>query len=338
MKFWRTSLIFALSVYGVVQTTHAHEQAAAQGRYQLAHSIAIGGEGRWDYVYVDSQAHRAYVSHGTQTEVIDTRSDTLIGTVPDTAGVHGVAVASELGLGYTSNGKTNSVTVFDLKTLKPVSSIAVGTNPDAIVYVARSQRVVTFNGKSHDASIIDAHTGMVVGTVAMGGKPEFAQVDASGQVYVNIEDIGELAVLDPVAMTLTRRMSLKPCESPTGLAFDGHQRLYSVCENRIMMVTGTDGHVIAQAPIGSGADGVVWVGDAAISANGADGTLTVVRERAPGVMASETVKSVQGARTIDADTVLNKLYLPVADLKPGKSGERRASVPDTFKVLVFERK
>lgn len=313
-------------------------QAYAGTQYQLTHSIAIGGEGRWDYLYVDSTDHRAYVSHGMQTEVVDTQTDKVIGTVADTAGVHGIAVARDLGLGYTSNGKTNNVTVFDLKTFKASATIAVGTNPDAIVYVPQSQRVITFNGKSKDASIIDAKTGKLLGTVEIGGKPEFAQVDEAGKVYFNIEDTAELATLDPVTMKLVMRVAIKPCDSPTGLAIDGKQRLYSVCENKIMVINGTDGHRLGQANIGAGSDGVVWLDDTAISANGADGTISIVSETAAGKFESTAVATAPGARTIDADKGLHKLYLPTAELKPGKPGERKASVPDTFKLLVLEKK
>jgi YVTN family beta-propeller protein len=311
---------------------------AAAPDYKVTHSIAVGGEARWDYLTVDSGAHRLYVSHGTQTEVIDTQSEKVIGTIAGTEGVHGIAIASDLGVGYTSNGKSNSVTVFDLATLKTRSTINVGTNPDAIVYVAASSRLITFNGRSKDATVIDAKTGAVTGTVAVGGKPEFAQVGSDGKVYFNGEDTSELEVLDPVALKIVRRSSLKPCDSPSGLAIDSQQRLYSVCDNKMMIVTGSDGKRAAQVAVGSGPDGVAWLDGLAFSANGVDGNVTIVGESTPGKFQPlATIPSAAGARTIAADAATHKLYLPTADLKPGTTGERRQGIPGTFRILVLER-
>jgi hypothetical protein len=309
---------------------------AATPAYKVSHSIAVGGDAKWDYLTVDSAAHRLYVSHGTQTEVIDTQSEKVVGTIADTNGVHGIAIASDLGLGFTSNGKTDSVTVFELATLKVRGTIKVGTNPDAIVYAGG--RVVTFNGRSKDATVVDAKAGTVLGTVAVGGKPEFAQVGGDGKVYFNIEDTSELAALDPVALKLEHRSTLKPCDSPTGLAIDDQQRLYSVCDNKMMVISGTNGKRLAQADIGSGPDGVAWLDGQAFSANGADGTVTIVGESAPGKFQTvATIPSAAGARTIAADAATHKLYLPTADLKPGQTGERRQGIPGTFRILVLER-
>ncbi len=311
---------------------------AAAPDYKVTHSIAVGGEAHWDYLSVDSGAHRLYVSHGTQTEVIDTQSEKVIGTISGTEGVHGIAIASDLGVGYTSNGKANSVTVFDLATLKTRGTINVGTNPDSIVYVAASGRLITFNGRSKDATVIDAKAGAVIGTVAVGGKPEFAQIGSDGKVYFNVEDTGELAVLDPVTLKVVHRSTLKPCDSPSGLAIDGQQRLYSVCDNKMMIVSDASGKRAAQVAIGAGPDGVAWLDNLAFSANGVDGTVTVVGESAPGKFQPlATIPSAAGARTIAADSATHKLYLPTADLKPGQTGERRQGIPGTFRILVLER-
>jgi YVTN family beta-propeller protein len=310
--------------------------ANAAPSYSVVDTITIAGEPRWDYVAVDSGRHRLYVSHGTQTEVVDTRTDRLIGAVPDTNGVHGIAVADDLGLGFTSNGKDDSVTVFDLATLKPQATIKVGANPDAIVYDAATRRVVTFNGRSRDATVIDARRGEVVGTAAIGGKPEFAQVGRQGRVYFNIEDSHELAVLDIRAVKVTERHSLSPCESPTGLAMDNRQRLYSVCANKLMVISSPDGRVVGQAPIGAGPDGVVWLDGFALSANGRDGTLSLVTESAHGKFAtSATIPTALGARTIAADTTTRKLYLPTADFEPAQAGGRPKPIAGTFRVLVL---
>src|ERR1700712_1367603 len=180
--------------------------------------IHIGGAARWDYLVVDSAAHRLYVSHSTQTEVIDTRTDKLIGTIADTAGVHGIAIAGDLGLGFISDGKADQVTVFELSTLKVRSTIAVGGNPDAILYDAATHRLMTFNGRSKDVTLVDAAQGTVVATVPAGGKPEFAQPGADGLVWFNVEDTGEMAALDPALGKIVKRVSLAPCDSPSGLA------------------------------------------------------------------------------------------------------------------------
>jgi len=214
----------------------------------------------------------------------------------------------------------------------------VGSNPDAILYDPARRRVMTFNGKSQDVTLIDADTAKVVATVPVGGKPEFAQAGANGEVWFNVEDTHEIAVLDPRAARIVRRVALAPCDSPTGLAVDERQRLYAVCANRQMVVIGADAKVLGRAPFGAGADGVAWLDGAAWSANGQDGTISVVRETAPGRFeALATLATEAGARTIAADPATHRLYLPTATLQPpAQPGERRAAAPGTFHVLVYE--
>ncbi len=298
--------------------------------------IPIPGETRWDYLTVDSAAHRLYVSHATTTEVIDTRTNERIGTIADTAGVHGIAIASDLGKGFISDGRANTVTVFDLKTLKTTATIGVGSNPDAILYDPASRRVMTFNGKSQDVTIVDAVRGEVVATVPVGGKPEFAQLGANGQAWFNVEDTNEMAVLDPKAGKLVRRLALKPCDSPSGLAVDDQQRLYAVCENRQMVVVSADARVLARPAIGAGPDGVAWMDGAAWSANGHDGTISVVETTSGRFETVATIPTATGARTIAADPATHRLYLPASELQPAREGERRAGVPGSFYILVLE--
>ena len=298
--------------------------------------IAIPGETRWDYLTVDSAAHRLYVSHGTATEVIDTATNQRIGTIADTAGVHGIAIASDLGKGFISDGRDNAITVFDLKTLKTTATVRVGTNPDAILYDPASHLVMTFNGKSEDVTIVDAARGVVVASVPAGGKPEFAQLGANGQVWFNVEDTNELAVLDPKSAKVVRRISLAPCESPSGLAVDDRGRFYAVCENHQMVVVSPEAKVLARASIGAGPDGVAWMDGAAWSANGQDGTISVVETTSGRFETVATIDSAPGARTIAADLATHRLYLPTAELQPAKVGERRAGVPGSFRVLVLE--
>jgi YVTN family beta-propeller protein len=318
--------------------------AAAVPAFQKSAEIALPGPTRWDAVFVDPAAHRLYVAHGTQTDVVDAKTDKPIGTLAETHGVHDIAVAAELGLVFTSDGADNDIGVFDAATLQRVRTIKAGSNPDAIVYEPHSQHVIAFNGKSKDATIAEARTGVVVGTVALGGKPEFAIVGPAGTVYVHIEDTAEIAVLDASKGRVVKRYSIAPCEEPSGIALDPKGRLYSVCDNQLMVVSDpATGKVIGHAPIGNGPDGVVWLDGHAISANGRDGTATVVAETTPlHFEAVSTLTIAPGARTIAADPALHKLYLPTAEFasidpaSPPKAGTRRATIPDSFKVIVLQ--
>lgn len=309
--------------------------------YKVVSKIKIGGAGRWDYVYIDSTNHRLYVSHGTQTEVIDTANDKLVATIPDTKGVHGIAVANDLGKGFTSNGQTNDVTIFDLKTSKATGNVKTGANPDAIIYEPVTHRVLTFNGRSNDATIFDARTGEVIAAaLAVGGKPEFAQVDGKGHVYVNIENTNEVIEISAKDATVTKRYSIAPCDGPSGLAIDIRKnRLFSVC-NKVMAVSDpATGKVVATPAIGQSPDGVAFDDGYAFSANGKDGNISMVGETAPGKWETvATIPTQQGARTIAADQKAHKLYLPVAEMGPAPAGGGRAqALPDSFSILVVGR-
>src|SRR5579862_3671157 len=211
---------------------------AAPPAYKVITKIKVGGGVRWDYAYLDSDNHRLYVSHATQTEVFDTTTDKLVGTIPDTGGMHGIAIANDLGRGFTSNGGDNDVSVFDIKTLKVLSRVKTGQNPDSIIYEPVTHRVFTFNGRSSDATAIDAKTGSVItASIPVGGKPEFAQVDGKGHIYVNIEDKAEIIEIDAKNALVAKRYSIAPCDSPSGLTFDAKKKyLFSVCENKLMVI------------------------------------------------------------------------------------------------------
>jgi len=318
---------------------------AAPPAYKIADKIKIGGAGQWDYPQMDSANHRLYVSHGTQTEVIDTSTGKLVGTIMGTNGVHGIAIANDLGRGFISDGRDNDVTVFDLKNLMVITKVKTGQNPDAIIYEPVSHRVFTFNGRSADSTAIDAKSGNVItSSIPVGGKPEFAQVDGKGHIFVNIEDKNEIIEMDAKNALVSKRYSIAPCDSPSGLAMDKKGRLYSVCENHMMIVSDpAAGKVLAQVAIGGGPDGVAFDDGYAFSSNGADGTVTVVGETSPGKFeAVETVQTQRSARTIAADPATHKLYLPAAEFGPpteGKDGKkgRGAIVPDSFEVLVLGR-
>jgi len=319
---------------------------AAAPVYKVINKIKIGGGVRWDYAFLDSANHRLYISHGTQTEVLDTATDKLVGTIPDTKGVHGIAIANDLGKGFTSDGGDNDVTVFDLKSLKVLSKVKTGQNPDAIIYEPVSHRVFTFNGRSSDSTAIDAKTGNVItASIPVGGKPEFAQVDGKGHIYANLENKNEIVEVDAKNAIVTKRYSIAPCDSPSGLAFDPKRGLlYSVCENKIMIVSDpAAGKVLATAAIGGGTDGVAFDDGYAFSANGADATITMVGETSPGKFEHiATIQTQRGARTIAADQKGHKLYLPAAEYgPPGESKEGKKSrpqpLPDSFQIVVVGR-
>jgi len=319
---------------------------AAPPAYKIANKIKIGGAGQWDYPQMDSANHRLYVSHGTQTEVIDTTSDKLVGTIMGTTGVHGIAIAGDLGRGFISDGRDNDVTVFDLKTLMVITKVKTGQNPDAIIYEPVSKRVFTFNGRSSDSTAIDAKTGNVItASIPVGGKPEFAQVDGKGHVYANIEDKNEIIEVDAKNALVSRRYSIAPCDEPSGLAIDTKKgRLYSVCGNKTMVISDyAAGKVLGTAPIGGGPDGVAFDDEYAFSSNGVDGTITMVGESSPGKFDPvATIQTQRRARTIAADPATHKLYLPAAEFGPpteGKDGKkgRGQIVPDSFIVLVLGR-
>lgn len=312
---------------------------AAPTGWKILKEIKVGGEGSWDYLTMDNAARRLYVSHATHVVVVDPDAGKVVGDIPDTPGVHGIALAPELNRGFVSNGRGNNVTIFDMKTLKMISQVAAGMNPDSIRYEPKSGRVLAFNGRSKDATVIDAKTGMVVATIPLGGAPEFAVADDKGHVYDNIEDTNEVVEIDAAKAMVTKRYSLKPsCDGPSGLAIDiKKRRLFSVCSNRVMAISDPDaGKVIASPAIGAQSDGVAFDPGTgyAISSNG-DGTLTIVQETGGKYDVFDNVATTRGARTIAVDEKTHNVYLPVADQLPPQPGQRRGGfVADSFKVLV----
>lgn len=317
---------------------------AAQPAYKVVNKIKLGGANRWDLIYVDTANHRLYVSHGNQTEVIDTNSGKLAGTIMGTNNVHGIAVANDLGRGFTTDAADNDVTIFDLKTLKVITKAKAGTNPDAIVYESASHRVFSFNGRSNDVTVIDARTGAVVtASVPVGGKPELTEVDGKGHVWVNLEDKAEIVEIDAAKAVVARRYSLAPCEEPTGLARNPKNgMLVSVCANKLMVVSDpVKGKVVASVPIGAGTDGVVYDDGYLFSANGDDGTITMAGETSAGKYeALATIPTMPGARTIAVDPQAHKLYLPAAEAGPAtesKGRGRRQMAPESFQILVVGR-
>ena len=320
----------------VVLASVAVAFAAATG-YHITSEIQIGGEGGWDYLTADSAGRRLYVSHGTHVVVVDLDSNKTVGDIPDTPGVHGIAIAPELGKGFISNGRGNNVTIFDLKTLKATGTAATQENPDSIRYDSVSGRVFAFNGRSKSATAIDAKTGNVAATVPLPGKPEFSIADGKGHVYVNIEDTNEIVEIDAAKATVSKKFSLSPCDGPSGLAYDAkNRRLFSVCSNRVMAISDPDaGKVVATPAIGAGSDGVAFDPGTgfAMSSNG-DGTLTIVAQSGGKWDVLENIATERGARTITVDEKTHKVYLPTAKTAPSATGGRATFLPNTFKVLV----
>lgn len=332
----------AVIIVGVTLVAAKPAAKAGPSGYALAKTISIPGDEGWDYVGVDSDARRVYVSHGSHVVVLDADSYAIVGDIPDTSGVHGIAVAPELGRGFTSNGRTNNATFFDLKTLKIIGVYPTGTNPDAIAYEPVTKRVFTFNGRSQDATVLSATDGSTVGTIALGGKPEFAAVDGKGTIYVNIEDKSELVHLDAQKMTVLHRWPLAPCTEPSGLALDNkNHRLFAGCDNKMMaVIDASNGKVVTTVPIGEGVDANGF--DPAMGyafASTGDGHLTVAHQDGPDkYTVVENVETKKSARTMGLDLKTHAIFLPSAEFDPPAPGERRGKMkPGSFAVLVMQK-
>jgi DNA-binding beta-propeller fold protein YncE len=319
--------------------------AAADGDYHLLKKVVLGGEGFWDYLNCDSEGRRVYISRGTHVMVVDADSYAVVGDIPGTDGVHGIALAPELGRGFTSDGRSNAVTIFDLKTLKVLGTAPTGEGPDAIVYDPASQRVFTLNGRAGTATAIDAASGKPAGTVTLGGRPEFAAADGQGHIYNNLEDKSEIVQIDSQKLTVTARWPLAPCEEPSGLAMDReHRRLFAGCHNKMMAVMDADsGKVLATPAIGQGVDanGFDPGTQYAFSSNG-DGTLTIVHEDSPEKFTPvANVSTQRGARTMALDLKTHHVFLVTAEFgpPPAPTAEhprpRPQMVPGSFTLLVM---
>jgi DNA-binding beta-propeller fold protein YncE len=318
--------------------------AAAEPGYKVVNTFKIGGDGGWDYLIADAAARRLYISRATHVIVLDLDSGKAVGDIADTLGVHGIALAPELGRGFTSNGREGTVSIFDLKTLATISKVKAGENPDAILYDPATQRVFTFNGRSQDSTAIDAAKGTVLGTIKLDGKPEFAASDGKGEIFVNIEDKSELTAIDPNKLTVKSTWPLAPCESPSGLSMDRkNRRLFVGCDNKMMAVVNADtGKVLATPAIGDGVDATRFDEETGLAfASCGEGVLTVVREESPEKFSvAENVPTQAGARTMALDSKTHNVYLVTAKFGPPPAATadnphpRRSILPDSFVVLV----
>jgi DNA-binding beta-propeller fold protein YncE len=315
--------------------------------YKITGSIPVGGAAAWDYLMADSQAHLLYVSHGTEVVVIDTASKKVIGSIGGMKRIHGITLDKSQNIGFISDGGSNEVAFFDLKTLAVTKKVKAGTNPDGIVYDSFSHRVFAFNGGTKDATVIEAASGKVAGTIALGGKPEFPVADGKGSIYDNIEDKSEIVWIDSKTLAVKAHWPLAPCESPSGLAFDPEKRrLFAVCDNKMMAIVDADsGKVLATPAIGEGPDAAAFDPGTKLifSSDGESGTLTVLRESGKNHFSMvQTLPTKDRSRTMTIDAATHKIYLPSADFVPapkpagGEAPKRPAAVPDTFKILVLE--
>jgi hypothetical protein len=308
--------------------------------YHVIKTVAVPGEDGWDYVTVDSDARRVYITHGTHVVVMNADTYAIEGDIPDTQGVHGVALAPDLGRGFISNGRANTSTIFDLKTLKAIGTAKTDANPDAITYDGVTKRVFAFNGRGKNVTVFNAADGSVVSTLALGGKPEFAVADGKGSLYVNIEDTSELVHIDTQKVAEVHRWRLAPCEAPSGLAMDlKNRRLFAGCDNKVMAVVDADtGKVVATAKIGDGVDANAFdpATKYAFASNG-EGTLTVVHEDSPDkYTVVDNVPTKKSARTMGLDFKTHNIFLPAADFDPPAPGERRGKIkPGSFVILVL---
>ena len=362
---WKAAGIFTMvaAMAGFVAFTSSGRPSPQAGKsgYQLANKVVLGGDGTWDYLEVDPATHHLFISRSSHVMVVDPAQGKAIGDIPNTQGVHGIAIADEFNRGFTSNGTTGTSTIFDLKTLQPVGEAKTDPGPDGIIYDPGSKRVFTLNGRSNSATAIDAKTGMVAGSVALGGRPEFAAADGKGHVFVNLEDKSSIVEVDSNALKVLNTWSLAPCDSPSGLAIDAkNERLFAGCDNKMMaVVDGNSGKVITTLPIGMGVDANRFDPATGFAfASSGDGTITVAHEDTPDKFTIvDTVKTADRARTMAIDYGTHDVYTVTAQFEapppapPAAEGQgqgaapaaraggfRRATmVPNTFTLLIFKR-
>jgi len=311
--------------------------AFGQNVYKQVGSYPLPGEGGWDYLTYDTTANRLFIAHGMSILVVDPEGKQL-GEIPAN-GAHGIALVQDKNLGFSSNGKAGTVTVFDLKTLKPIQDIKVGDNPDAIIYDQFSKHVIVMNGRSKEVMAIDPDSKKVVGTVPLGGKLEFAAA-APGKVYVNVEDTGEIAVVDSKTWKANQRWKLADCEEPSGLAIDVKtDTIFTVCGNsKMLVIDGKSGKVIASQKTGDGTDAAGFdPGTGYAFASNGEGTLTIVGKNSAGKYdVVENVPTQKSARTMALDSNSHKVFLVDAEFGPAPAGQRRGTMkPGSFKLLVY---
>jgi DNA-binding beta-propeller fold protein YncE len=336
---WACVLASSLLLLSVARSSAAPQGAA----FKMLRRMPVGGDGNWDYLRVDPDAHRLYIARATHLMIVDETSGKVIGDIPDTKGIHGVALVPEIGKGFTSNGGDKSVTVFDLKTLKTLTKIATtGDDPDSIIYDPITKRIFTMNGRSANATAIDAATGQVTGTVALGGKPEEPALDDRGNLYVNLEDKSSIVQIDAKTLAVKATWPIAPCDGPSALAIDTvHRRLFAACANMVAVVNADTGRVVATPAIAGDPDGDGF--DAAtgfIFAACRQGKLTVLHEDSPDKYTRVTDLDTQfGARTMVLDPKTHHVFTETADFQaaaqpsPENPRPRPQAIPGSFVIL-----
>jgi DNA-binding beta-propeller fold protein YncE len=318
----------------------------ATAPYRVLQTFHVGGDGAVECVTVDAKARRLYAPRGTRVTVLDADTGLAVGEIADTAGVRGVALATALGKGFTSNSKAGTTTVFDLEKGTPIATVKTDQRPGGLVCDAGRQRVYIGNTGGDNVTVIAADKLEVVGTIALGGKPEALVTDADGTVFVNLQDTSEIVAIDPTKLAVDRRFKVAPGKGPAGLAIDPeHHRLFAACHNGQMVVLDArSGNVLATAAIGKPGGGVAFDAEPGyvLCANG-DGTLTVVATKGDKPFTVvQTLTTAPGARTLALDTKTHRVYLPAAEFadagasaENGEGGRRRpAAKPGSFKILV----
>jgi len=345
MKAGTSSAARYAALAGALLLTAMSAGAQAAPQYRVTQEVKLPGDGGWDDLTFDDAGHRLFIAHGTQVQVVDTDKLTLVGAIADTPGVHGIALAGDVGHGYISAGRSGAIVVFDLKSLARLKEIkATGENPDAIIYDSATHRVFSFNGHGRNATVIDAKTDEVIGTIALDAKPEFAVSDGKGMVYVNLEDKSSIAQIDAQHLKVTAVWPITGCEEPSGLAIDlTGQRLFAGCDNKVMaVVDARSGRTLGTAPIGDHVDGAKYdSGPRLAFAPCGEGVLTVVATNPSGKPeVAQSVPTQRGARTMALDEHTHRLLLVTASFGPPPAATaenphpRPSILPGTFRLLV----
>jgi DNA-binding beta-propeller fold protein YncE len=343
----RSGVALSLLLFCLITASHlpAAPQSTGSSGYHLVNKVKLGGTGGWDYLEVDPATHRLFISRGTHVIVVDPDKGKIIGDIPNTQGVHGIALADEFNKGFTTNGRTSDSTVFDLTTLKVSRNTKTDKDSDAVIYDPFSKRVFTFNGDANTASAIDAASGNLVSTFPLGGGPEFGATDGKGKIFVNLEDKSSLVKFDAKTLQIENTWPLAPCESPSGLAIDAaHEILVVGCHNKLMaFVDGNSGKVLGTVPIGQGVDANRF--DPATGyafASCGDGTLTIAHEDSSTKFSLvEMIQTQRGARTMALDYATQAVYLVTAEFGPAPTATsdnprpRPVILPDTFSLLIY---
>ncbi len=337
MKRIKLSLVILIAGLFITKTDFAQNSSEP---YEIVKSITLPGDAKWDFCNIDQPTHRLYISRKNKVQVVDLVSETLIGEIDHTtAGVHGIAIASDLNRGFISNGDSSTVSVFDLKTLKIITVVKLkGKSPDAIVYDLSTHRIFAFCAKSNDVSVIDGNTNTIIGSVAFNGNPEFGVTNNKGKIYNNVEDKSELVCFNANTLKVESTWKLTPCEGPTGLAIDiKNNRLFTGCRGNkgLSVINASNGNAIQTLPIGSSVDAVAYDPSTHLifSSNG-DGTLTIIQQDDPDhYKVIQNLITKKGSKTLAYDLSTHKVYLCSADFTPDKK-----IVTGSFKVLVAAQK